>query len=124
MVRHNAVLPAIKRERPRPSVALPPGLRLRTEVDVALHELEQGGEAVIRAVHDNLRGALAYSAAIGESCMVAQAADAVRVAVVRLAAGLYSPACVALAEALALLTPAAPPVPREPGFNRSPAGYP
>jgi hypothetical protein len=124
MVRHNAVLPDSNRERPTPSVSLTPGLRLRTEVGVALHELEQGGDAVIRAVRDNLRGALAYSAAIGEISVIAPAADAVRLAVVRLLAGQRGPACVALTEALKVLTPAAPPVPPEPGFERTTAGYP
>nr|QEO74060.1 hypothetical protein [uncultured bacterium] len=124
MVPHNAVLPAADRERPRPSVALTPGLRLRTEVGVALHELEQGGDAVMHAVRDNLRGALAYSAAIGEISMVSQAAEAVRLAVARLAEGLRGGACAALTEALRVLSPAASPVPVEPGFGRAPAGYP
>ncbi|MBP2325158.1 hypothetical protein JOF56_005543 [Kibdelosporangium banguiense] len=113
MVSHNAVMP---------SVSLTPGLRLRTEVGVALHELEQGGEAVLHVVRDNLRGALAYTAAIGETSMVARGAEAVRLAAGRLEAGLVGPACVALTEALSCLSPALPPVPREPAFGRSVVG--
>ena len=124
MFRHNAVLPNSNRERPTPSVSLTPGLRLRTEVGVALHELEQGGDAVIGAVRDNLRGALAYSAAIGETSVITSAADAVRQAIMRLVAGQRGPACIALTEALRVLTPAAPPVPVEPGFGRVTVGYP
>jgi hypothetical protein len=117
MVRHNAVLPTANCVRPMPSVALTPGLRLRTEVGVALHDLEQGREAVLRAVRDNLRGALAYTAAIGETSMVARGAEAVRLAIGRLDAGLLGPACVALTAALSCLSPALPPVPSEPAFN-------
>jgi hypothetical protein len=117
MVRHNAVLPAVKRARPMPSVALTPGLRLRTEVGVALHDLEQGGDAVLRAVRDNLRGVLAYTAAIGETSMVVRGAEAVRLAIGRLDAGLLGPACVALTEAMSCLSPALPPVPSESAFS-------
>nr|WP_157528740.1 hypothetical protein [Kibdelosporangium sp. MJ126-NF4] len=91
-------------DAPRPIVSLAPGLRLRTEVGVALHELSQSADA--RTVHDNLRGALAYTAAIGETAMVAAAAECVRLAVSRLDAGLVSPACAVLTEALRILSPA------------------
>lgn len=89
-------------DAPRPVVSLAPGLRLRTEVGVALHDLDHAAEP--RGVHDNLRGALAYTAAIGETAMVAAAAEHVRLAVSRLDAGLVSPACAALTEALRLLS--------------------
>jgi hypothetical protein len=124
MVRHNAVLPTANCARPVPSVALTPGLRLRTEVGVALRDLEQGGEPVLRAVRDSLRGTLAYTAAIGETSMVARGAEAVRLAIGRLDAGQVGPACVALTEALSCLSPALPPVPSESVFGRETAGYP
>jgi hypothetical protein len=118
MVSHNAVLPTVEHARPMPSVALTPGLRLRTEVGVALHDLDQGGDTVLRAVRDNLRGALAYTAAIGETSLIARGAEAVRLAIGRLEAGLLGPACVALTEALSCLSPALPPVPSESVFSR------
>ncbi|ALG08817.1 hypothetical protein [Kibdelosporangium phytohabitans] len=91
-------------DAPRPIVSLAPGLRLRTEVGVALHELAQSAD--VRTVRDNLRGALAYTAAIGETAMISAAAECVRLSVSRLDAGLVSPACTALTEALRLLSPA------------------
>ncbi|MCE7002912.1 hypothetical protein LWC34_08710 [Kibdelosporangium philippinense] len=88
-----------------PAVALTPGLRLRTEIGVALHDLEQ--EADVRTVLDNLRGALAYTAAIGETAMIARAAENVRQAIARLDAGLVTSASSSLTEALSTLSPKA-----------------
>jgi hypothetical protein len=87
----------------KPTVTLTPGLRLRTEVGVALHDLSQSGD--VRTVLDNLRGALAYTAAIGETAMVARACEDVRLAIGRLDAGLVTSACSALTEALRTLSP-------------------
>ncbi|SMC58468.1 hypothetical protein [Kibdelosporangium aridum] len=92
-----------KVERPKPTVTLTPGLRLRTEVGVALHDLSQAGD--VRTVLDNLRGALAYTAAIGETAMVAKACEDVRLAISRLDAGLVTSACSSLTEALRALSP-------------------
>lgn len=94
---------------PIPAVTLTPGLRLRTEIGVALHDLGQSAD--VGAVSDNLRGALAYTAAIGEIAQVAHAAEVVRSAVTRLEAGLVTAGCAALTEAATLLSPAPlPPV--------------
>ncbi|NRN65019.1 hypothetical protein GC106_22290 [Kibdelosporangium sp. 4NS15] len=104
---HRGHLPAAHVERPKPAVTLTPGLRLRTEVGVALHDLSQAGD--VRAVLDNLRGALAYTAAIGETAMIARAAESVRLAIGRLEAGLADAAAAALADASRVLSPAPPP---------------
>jgi hypothetical protein len=79
---HRERPPLARREPPRPVLGLVPGVRLRSAVLLA--------QAAIDAATDpsnDLRGALAYTAAVGEICMVARAAEAVRDAIGHLAAG-------------------------------------
>jgi hypothetical protein len=94
---HRQRPPLARREPPRPALGLTPGIRLRTAILRALSELESDADA--ERVHDELRGALAYTAAVGETCMVALAADAVREASSCLVAGELTPAVAALADA-------------------------
>ena len=70
MTRHQA--------RRRPAV---PGSRLHREIDAAVRKLQHvadDDERTIRLVNDNLHGALAYTAALGETCQIASAVAAVR----------------------------------------------
>ncbi|GAB3884940.1 hypothetical protein GCM10029964_046770 [Kibdelosporangium lantanae] len=88
---HRARPPLTRREPPRPALGLAPGLRLRSAVLLA--------QAAIDAATDptgDLRGALAYTAAVGEISMVAPAAEAVRDAVRHLTTGAWSKARAAL----------------------------
>ncbi|MFC0105302.1 hypothetical protein [Kibdelosporangium aridum] len=93
--------------RPRPAVTPAPGLRLRREVDQALLELRTvrpDDDEAIRLVNDGLHGALAYTAALGETCQVAAAVDAVREAERHLDGHEPSGACTALEKAQEFLT--------------------
>jgi hypothetical protein len=94
---HRQRPPLARREPPRPALGLTPGVRLRTAVSRALAELQC--EADAQQVHDELRGALAYTAAVGETCMIALAADAVREANSCLVTGELTMAVAALADA-------------------------
>lgn len=70
MTRHQA--------RRRPAV---PGSRLHREIDEAVRKLQHvadDDERTIRLVNDSLHGALAYTAALGETCQIASAVAAVR----------------------------------------------
>jgi hypothetical protein len=92
----------------KPVLGLPAGVRLNAEVGVALQELHQlpaGDREAMGKVNAALRGALAYTAAIGETCQVMPAVEAVRTAGQCLETGLLSDACTALKEALAFLNP-------------------
>jgi hypothetical protein len=90
----------------RPTLVLTPGIRLRADIGAALLELQQVSaedRTALRTVRDDLRGALAHSAAIGETSVIASAAEAVRTAVGYLEASLPDQACAALTEALTRL---------------------
>lgn len=98
-------------ELPRPTVALVPGVQLRRAVDTALLDLQNVSSAnrsemlgAMRRVNDNLHGALAHTAAIGETCMVAGAVQAVHAAEYHLEATELSQARVALTTARERLT--------------------
>lgn len=93
-------------EPPKPTVTLTPGLQLLRAVDAALSELQEAAAAdpdglrrTMRRVNANLHGALAHTAAIGETCMVAAAVQAVHVAEDHLTACELSSARAALATA-------------------------
>jgi hypothetical protein len=89
---------------------LTPGLRLRAEIELALEDLQQiSGDdwPAMRRVNDALHGVLAYTAAIGETCQVAPAVQAVRAAGQCLEAGLAGEACASLADALSHLAESA-----------------
>jgi len=58
-----------------------PGRYLRTAVDSVLAELATAGAPDVQVLHrcdDTLRGALAWTAAVGDTCRVADAVHAVR----------------------------------------------
>jgi hypothetical protein len=58
-----------------------PGKHLRTAVDTVLEELAASARPDVQAMHrlgDTLRSALAWTAAVGDTCLVAAAVDAVR----------------------------------------------
>jgi hypothetical protein len=58
-----------------------PGRHLRTAVDSVLAELDEAGPDDAQVMHrldDTLRGALAWTAAVGDTCRVAAAVHAVR----------------------------------------------
>ncbi|WP_143446928.1 hypothetical protein [Kibdelosporangium aridum] len=102
----------LRADLPRPTLALTPGLQLRRAVDIALHDLQKVSQAersemlgAMRRVNDNLHGALAHTAAIGETCMVASAVQAVHAAEEHLEASELSQARVALTTARERLTP-------------------
>lgn len=78
-------------------LALTPGIRLRSSVLLAMTGLDAHEDPT--SVGNELRGALAYTAAIGETCMVTEAAEAVRLAVRCLACGEADEARAALTEA-------------------------
>ncbi|WP_173142379.1 hypothetical protein [Kibdelosporangium persicum] len=89
-----------------PAIALPPGRRLRTDIEAALRNLENVSpedSAAVGKVHDDLRGALAHTAAIGETSQVFTSVNAVRIAEQCLRACLLTQARAALAEALRAL---------------------
>nr|CEL23432.1 hypothetical protein [Kibdelosporangium sp. MJ126-NF4]CTQ96812.1 hypothetical protein [Kibdelosporangium sp. MJ126-NF4] len=99
-------------ELPRQTLMLTPGLQLRRAVDTALLDLQKVSQAertemlgAMRRVNDNLHGALAHTAAIGETCMVAAAVQAVHAAEDHLDASELSQARVALTTARERLTP-------------------
>ncbi|TCO52384.1 hypothetical protein [Actinocrispum wychmicini] len=92
-------------------MALIPGVQLRRAVDTALLDLQNVSSAdrsemlgAMRRVNDNLHGALAHTAAIGETCMIAAAVQAVHTAESHLAASELSQARVALTTARDRLT--------------------
>jgi hypothetical protein len=96
---------------PRPTLALVPGVQLHRAVDTALVDLQRVSAAersemlgAMRRVNDNLHGALAHTAAIGETCMVAAAVQAVHAAEVHLESEQLSAARVALTTASERLT--------------------
>ncbi|MET0235702.1 MAG: hypothetical protein ABW224_13745 [Kibdelosporangium sp.] len=102
----------VRTELPRQALALTPGVQLRRAVDSALMDLQRAGAAertemlgAMRKVNDNLHGALAHTAAIGETCMVASAVQAVHVAEHHLEASELSQARVALNTAREHLAP-------------------
>ena len=80
----------VRTELPRQALVLTPGLQLRR---------------AMRKVNDNLHGALAHTAAIGETCMVAAAVQAVHAAEHHLEASELSQARVALTTARERLAP-------------------
>ncbi|MET0133063.1 MAG: hypothetical protein ABW215_05670 [Kibdelosporangium sp.] len=101
-----------KSDLPRPTLALTPGLQLRRAVDTALRDLYQVSTSertemvgAMRRVNDNLHGALAHTAAIGETCMVANAVQAIHAAEQHLSAAELSQATVALSTARDRLAP-------------------
>jgi hypothetical protein len=104
----------VRTELPRQALALTPGLQLRRAVDVALLDLQRVSAAertemlgAMRKVNDNLHGALAHTAAIGETCMVAAAVQAIHAAEHHLEASELSQARVALTTARDRLAPPA-----------------
>ena len=80
-----------------------PGLDLRRAVEAALSELDSPSARFDR-VADDLLGALARTAAIGDTCVVLPAAEAVGLARGHLRAHRLDEAHTALTTALALLT--------------------
>jgi hypothetical protein len=68
--------------RPRP--VPPPGARLRKAVDAVLSELGKESAAPLPQLDDQLRTALAWTAAAGETCRIPTAVLAVRTARSRL----------------------------------------
>ncbi|CAM3864143.1 hypothetical protein KIPE111705_28720 [Kibdelosporangium persicum] len=101
----------VRTEVPRPALTLTPGLQLRRAVDTALLDLQKVSQAertemvgAMRRVNDNLHGALAHTAAIGETCMIAAAVQAVHAAEDHLEASELSQARVALTTARERLT--------------------
>ena len=104
----------VRTELPRATLKLTPGLQLRRAVDNALSDLQRVSCAeraemlgAMRKVNDNLHGALAHTAAIGETCMIASAVQAVHLAEHHLEASELSQARVALTAARERLTPPA-----------------
>jgi hypothetical protein len=114
--------PLPRREPPRPELGLRPGVRLRSAVVLALSELES--ETDSQKVHDHLRGALAYTAAIGETCMVPFAAEAVREAIRCLLTGEIALAATALTDAGDYLAMLDLPLPDQVSQPPSPATLP
>lgn len=101
----------VRPELPRATLALIPGVQLQRAVDTALLDLQKVSSAersemlgAMRRVNDNLHGALAHTAAIGETCMIASAVQAVHAAEDHLQASELSQARVALATARERLT--------------------
>ncbi|MFC5288238.1 hypothetical protein ACFPM7_14350 [Actinokineospora guangxiensis] len=80
-----------------------PGLDLRRAVEAALSELDSPAARRDR-VADDLLGALARTAAIGDTCVVLPAAEAVGLARRQLRVGRVDAAHTALTGALELLT--------------------
>ena len=83
VTRERRVTPPVRRTEVlgRPSVSPIPGLHLRTAVDSVLAELDEAEPADAQVMHrlgDTLRGALAWTAAVGDTCRVAAAVHAVR----------------------------------------------
>jgi hypothetical protein len=116
------VVPPHRRREPvmakRPVPA--PGRYLRTAVDTVLAELAAGAAPDVQALHrfdDTLRGALAWTAAVGDTCRVAAAVHAVRDARERLDAEDPDQAKLALLTAQSGLTIPMP-APRVPGPGR------
>jgi hypothetical protein len=104
----------VRTELPRQALALTPGLQLRRAVDTALLDLQSVSAAeraemlgAMRKVNENLHGALAHTAAIGETCMVAAAVQAIHAAENHLEASELSQARVALTTARERLAPPA-----------------
>jgi hypothetical protein len=102
----------VRTELPKPTLTLTPGLQLRRAVDTALLDLQKVSTAertemlgAMRRVNDNLHGALAHTAAIGETCMVASAVQAIHAAEYHLEASELSQATVALTTARERLAP-------------------
>ena len=101
MVRSRSARPV----RPRHMVVAEPGARLREGIEAVLRELEPPF-----AVDDASRltgvltGCLAHTAALGETCQVAGAAEATRVARQDLDNGRMDDARFALGQALSMLT--------------------
>jgi hypothetical protein len=91
-------LPQPRRIPPSPDIHLAPGVRLRRAVVAAIADMDR--DRPLRQVHDDLCVAVAYTAAIGESCMVALAVEAVHEAVRCLTGDQRTPARTALAEAV------------------------
>ena len=88
-----------------------PGDRLRTAVDSVLADLDAEARLDPRAMHrldDTLRGALAWTAALGDTCQIAGAVQAVRTARVGLDMADADQARVALLTARDGLRPSAP----------------
>jgi hypothetical protein len=78
-------LPFVRQEPPRPALGLQAGVRLYSAILLAQVGLDAAEDSL--AIAEDLRGALAYTAALGETCMVAPAADSVRVACEHLRTG-------------------------------------
>jgi hypothetical protein len=100
-------------KRPVPT----PGRYLRTAVDTVLAELAAGAAPDVQTLHrfdDTLRSALAWTAAVGDTCRVAAAVHAVRDARERLDAKDPDQAKLALLTAQSGLTLPMP-APRVPG---------
>lgn len=86
-----------------PNIALRPGRRFRIEIEKALLTLQQAPSRdahTMREIRDKLRGVLAHTAAIGETCQYSDAVNAVRAATSSLEASEAASACLALQEAL------------------------
>ncbi|MET0132317.1 MAG: hypothetical protein ABW215_01850 [Kibdelosporangium sp.] len=95
-------LPQPRRIPPSPAIQLAPGVRLRCALVAALADLDH--DRSLPQVYDDLRGALAYTAAIGESCMVACAIEAVHEAIRCLGSDLRLLARAALTQAISQLS--------------------
>ena len=114
---HPSPTPTKVKPIPKPRIALPPGTHLRAGVTAALQLLQHvSGEdhQAVRQIRDSLRGLLAHTAAVGETCQVAAAVQAVRTATQHLDAYAPGDANEALAEALRRLP--AEPVAQQPHY--------
>jgi hypothetical protein len=106
-------LPFVRRETPNPALDLQAGVRLYSAILLAQVGLDAAGDRI--AIAEELRGALAYTAALGETCLVAPAANAVRVACEHLRIGRAGEAKAELTDAEKHLGMVPPQVSRQSG---------
>ncbi|MEV4313919.1 hypothetical protein [Actinocrispum sp. NPDC049592] len=101
MVRSRTARPV----RPRHMVVAEPGARLRDGIEAVLRELDQPVVDDVNRLTGTLRGCLAQTAALGETCQVPGPAEAARIAAQDLSMGRLDDARLALTQALGLFGP-------------------
>lgn len=112
-------LPLVRRETPRPALDLQAGVRLYSAILLAQVGVDAAGDCI--TIAEDLRGALAYTAALGETCMVTPAANAVRAACEHLRTGRTGEAKAELTAAEKQLGIVPPQVSRQSGAETVPA---
>ncbi len=88
--------------RPRHMVLPAPGARLCEGIEAVLRELDQPVVDDVNRLTGTLRGCLAHTAALGETCQVSGPAEAVRIAAHDLSMGRLDDARLALTQALGM----------------------